>query len=194
MRLVQKNLGENSIMVDMIGPYILRDTRKVYENPWISVREDEVTRPSGEDGIFGVVTMVPGSSVLPLDDDNHIYMVEEFKYGIERVSLEIVSGAIDNGETPLEAAKRELHEELSCVADEWVSLGTVHPFTTIVNSPNHIFLAKGLEFVLADQESENTLKVVKVKIEDALDMVICSDVIHAASCIAILKVARMLDI
>ena len=181
-------------MSEKIGPYVRHSTRKVYDNPWMSVREDEVTRTNGEEGIFGVITMVAGSTVLPIDENNCTYMVEEFKYGIEKNSLELVSGAIDRHESPLDGAKRELKEELSCVANEWVSLGVVHPFTTIVNSPNYIFLARRLDFVRAEIPSEDHLKSVKVPFEDALDMVLRSEVIHAASCVAILKAARLLKL
>ena len=88
------------------GPWKIKDSQVKYKNPWISVREDQVIRPDGKDGIFGVVEMVAGASVLPLDDDGFVYLTKEFHYAIEQDSVEVVSGAIDEGETALEAAKR----------------------------------------------------------------------------------------
>ena len=93
------------------GPWRIKDSQVKYKNPWISVREDQVTRPDGKDGIFGVVEMVAGASVLPLDDDGFVYLTKEFHYAIEQDSIEVVSGAIDEGETAFEAAKREILEE-----------------------------------------------------------------------------------
>ena len=52
----------------------------VYKNPWIEVREDNVLRSAGKKGVFGVVTMVPGNSILPLDQKGYVYLTKEYKY------------------------------------------------------------------------------------------------------------------
>src|SRR6266849_5927200 len=127
------------------GPFIVLGSREVYRNPWIYLHEDRVLRPGGTEGVFGIVEMKAGASVLALTENNDILLVKEYKYGIGRESLESVSGAIEDGEQPLDAAKRELKEELGIVAREWIDLGVVDPFTTVVNSPNHMFLAIGAE-------------------------------------------------
>lgn len=176
----------------IIGPYKVTDSKIVYENPWISVREDSVIRPGGKTGIFGVVTMVAGSSVLPLDDEGNVYLVKEFKYGITRESIEVISGAFDKNETPLACAKRELEEELGLRAEEWIDLGYVDPFTTVVNSPNHMFLAKGLKKYEAHPDDGEQLKLLKVSFEKALEMVLSGEITHSASCVTILKAAREL--
>lgn len=90
------------------GPFHLVSTREVYKNPWIRVREDKVIRQGGKDGIFAVIEMKAGSSVLALTADYHAYLVKEYKYGIARESIEIMSGALERLETPLDTAKREL--------------------------------------------------------------------------------------
>ena len=105
------------------GPFKIIASREVYKNPWIRVREDKVVRPGGTRGIFGVVEMKAGSSVLALTDDNQVYLVKEYKYGIERYSVELASGALEDRESPRAAAKRELEEELGLKADTWINLG-----------------------------------------------------------------------
>jgi ADP-ribose pyrophosphatase len=85
------------------GPYQVLSSEPRYRNRWIAVREDRVIRPGGSAGLFGVVQMVAGSSVLALDGEDQVYLVQEYKYAIGRDSLEAVSGAIDAGETPLGA-------------------------------------------------------------------------------------------
>jgi len=110
------------------------------------VREDQVIKPDGKDGIFGIVEMIAGISVLPLDEDGFVYLNEAFHYAIEKSEVETVSGGIETNEDPLTTAKRELKEELGISADEWIDLGIVNPFTTIVKSPAYLYLAKGLHF------------------------------------------------
>lgn len=174
------------------GPWKIKDGQIKYKNPWISVREDQVIRPDGKDGIFGVVEMVAGVSVLPIDDDGFVYLTKEFHYAIERDSIEVVSGAVDEGETTLDAAKRELKEELGVEAREWVDLGILNPFTTAIKSPATMFLAKGIIFSKANPEGTEKIDMVKAKLDDAVKMVMESEITHGPSCVLILKASKYL--
>jgi 8-oxo-dGTP pyrophosphatase MutT (NUDIX family) len=109
----------------MHNPFKLLASAIVYKNPWISVREDKVVRPGGKEGIFGVIEMVAGSSVLPIDHEGNVLLVKEYKYAVGRVTIEVISGGIDKNETPLGAAKRELMEEIGTEAKESIELGSV---------------------------------------------------------------------
>jgi 8-oxo-dGTP pyrophosphatase MutT (NUDIX family) len=173
------------------SPFKLTGTREVYRNPWISVREDSVIRPGGKPGIFGVVTMKAGSSVLPLTEDGQVYLTREYKYAIGRESLEVASGAIDDGESPLECAKRELEEELGLTAAEWFDVGSVNPFTTVVSSPNHLFIGRGLRETRQNLDEGEVLRIVKMPLAEAYEKVITGEITHAGSCVLILK-ARVL--
>lgn len=175
-----------------VGPYTVLSSRARYQNPWMRVREDRVIRPGGAEGLFGVVEMVGGSSVLAIDDEEDAYLVREYKYAAARDSLEVVSGAIDEGETPLAAAQRELREEAGLIAAEWQELGTVDPFTTAIRCTNHLFLAKALAPTVADPDDGEEIAVVRVPFAAALQMVLAGEITHASSCILILRAARIL--
>lgn len=176
-----------------MGNYKLLSSKKVYTNPWIRVREDKVVRPGGREGIFGVVEMKAGSTVIALNSKKEAYLIKEYKYAIERDSIELMSGGIDEKETPLEAAKRELKEETGLVAGEWIELGVVDPFTTIIKSPNYMFLAldarKGEQFL----EEGERVQVIKFPFEKVIEMVMNSEITHSASCVCILKAAHYLE-
>lgn len=174
------------------GPWKIKDSQEKYKNPWIRVREDKVVHPNGEDGIFGIVEMVPGVSVLPLDDNGFVYLAKEFHYAIEKEGTETASGAVDKGESSLEAAKRELKEELGIEAKEWIDLGTVDPFTQAIKSSASIYLARDINFSGANPEGAEKIDIVKVKFEDALEMVMKSEITHGPSCVLILKTAEYL--
>jgi|SRR3989344_1385340 len=174
------------------GPWKIKNSIEKYKNPWIRVREDQVIRPDGKDGIFGVVEVVAGVSVLPLNDNGYVYLTKEFHYAIEKDSVEVVSGGIDKNENPLDAAKRELKEELGIEADEWIELGVVNPFTTVIKSPATIYLAKKLRFLTAKPEETEKIDILKIKFDDALEMVKRSEITHGPSCVLILKAAEYL--
>ena len=174
------------------GPYKVLSSEPRYRNRWIAVREDRVIRPGGSEGLFGVVEMVAGSSVLAIDAEDNAYLVREYKYAIGRESLEAVSGAIDEGETPLAAAARELREEAGLIAAEWQELGAIDPFTTAIQCRNHLFLARGLSHTAADPDDGEELSLVKLPFDAALQMVLAGEISHAASCVMILRAARLL--
>ena len=174
------------------GPWIIKKTIPKYKNLWIDVKEDQVIRPDGKPGIFGVVDMKAGVSVLPIDENGFVYLTDEFHYAIEQDSIEVVSGGIDNNEKPLDAAKRELQEELGIIAKEWTELGLVNPYTAVIRSPAHLFLARKIEFTESNQEGTETIKLVKIKFEDAVKMVMESKITHGPSCVLILKAKEFL--
>lgn len=174
------------------GPWTIKESVQKYKNNWIEVVEDQVIRPDNKEGIVGTVKMKPGISVLPIDDDNFVYLTEEFHYALGKNSIEVVSGGINQNETPLNAAKRELKEELGIEAKEWIDLGLVNPFTALINSPANLFLAKKLKFSKPKPEGTEIIKQVKVKLEDAVKMVIDSKITHGPSGVLILKTNEFL--
>src|ERR1043166_6310072 len=103
------------------GPWLVEETVQRYQSSRLEVYEDIVIAPNGQSGTFATATMKPGVSVLALDDQ--VYLTREFRYAIERESIEVVSGEIDDDELALSAARRELREELGIEASEWIGRG-----------------------------------------------------------------------
>ncbi len=174
------------------GPWEIKSSEVKYKNPWIEVREDNVVRPDGKGGIYGVVNMKDGVSILALDNDGNVYLTEEFQYAIGRPSIEAVSGGVDAGEALLVAAKRELKEETGLEADTWTDLGSVEPFTSVVKSSVQLYLAQNLREGTRHQEGTETIKVKKVSLVEAVKMVLDSQIVHGQSCVLILKAAHYL--
>lgn len=169
------------------GPWTINESVTKYKNPWMEVQEDQVIRPDGKPGIFGVVKMKPGVSVLPVDNQGFVYLTKEFRYAVEEETIEVVSGAIDHDEAPLQADKRELSEELGIEAKEWIDLGVVHQFTSAIHSPDTLFLARGLSFTNSQQDGTETIELVKIKFEEVVNMVQNNDISHGLSGLLILK-------
>ena len=171
------------------GPWKIKKTFEVYQDAYIHVTRDDVVRPDGKDGSHVKVFMKPGVSVLPMDELDNIYLTNEFHYAIGRDSLEVVSGGIESGESLLETARRELVEELGIVASDFQDLGSVDPFTTIIESPTRVYLATGLTFQDANPEGTEQIECVRLPFDQALEMVMSGEITHGPSCIVILKTA-----
>ena len=170
------------------GPWKIINSKVVYQNPWIRVEEDAVIRPDGKPGIFGVVSMIPGISVVPMDEKEHVYLTQEFHYAVGRVTIEAISGGIDIDESRLNAAKRELKEETGMSAKKWIYLGAVDPFTTVIKSPNYIYLAKGLIKGQSKLEGTEKIKVIRIPYKKALHLLKNNKITHSATVVALLKI------
>jgi len=175
------------------GPWTIRSSRHVYVDPWVQVRRDEVVRPDGKDGSHCLVAMKAGVSVLALDDRQQVYLTDEFHYAIGRNSIEAVSGGIEPGETADETARRELQEELGITASDWLSLGAIDPFTSIVLSPTALYLARGLQFGAVAPEGTERIRTVSMSLDEAVRAIEDGRITHGPTCVLLLRAARILN-
>jgi 8-oxo-dGTP pyrophosphatase MutT (NUDIX family) len=169
------------------GPWTIVESEQKYQHKLVEVHEDQVIKPDGTPGTYATVKVQAGASVLALDEGGMVHLAKEFRYAIGRYSLEVVGGAIEDGEQPVQAAQRELREELGIEAKEWIELGQVDPLTSIIDSPSTLFLARELTFNEKKHEGSERIEVVKVSIDDAMSMVIDGRITHGASCVLILR-------
>ncbi|MBT3405865.1 NUDIX hydrolase [Candidatus Woesearchaeota archaeon] len=174
-------------MTSKRGDWTIESSSVKYENPWIKVVEDKVVRPDGNPGIYGTIKMLSGISVLPIDEEGFVYLVKEFRYAVNRYSIEAASGGMEGEDVPEDTAKRELKEELGIEAKEFIDLGLVDPFTSMINSPATLFLAKDLTFSESNLEGTEQIEMVKMKFEEAMNMVMTGEITHSPSCVLILK-------
>ena len=150
-------------------------------------------RPDGQDGIYGVIQTNVATGVVALTEDQHIYMVGQWRYPLERYSWEIIEGGAEPGEPPLEAAKRELREEAGLVAQSWAPLGAeVHLSNSFTDEVAKIFIATGLSEVKAQPDGTEVLERRRVPVERALSMLHEGEINDAMSVIALHRLEREL--
>ena len=83
-------------------------------------------------------------NVIPLTADGQVLFLRQFRFGVDDFTLEIPGGMCDPGETPLQAAQRELREETGYVAGKWNLLGWVHPNPALQNNRCYSYVARDL--------------------------------------------------
>ncbi|MCF6287421.1 MAG: NUDIX hydrolase, partial [Candidatus Hydrogenedentes bacterium] len=142
------------------NPWKTLSSEVKYQNPWISVREDQVIRPDGQPGIYGVVDCRVATGVLAFSEDDELYLVGQYRYALGCYSWEIIEGGAETGEDPLEACKRELQEEAGLVAERWEPLGhEIHLSNCHSSERGFLFVAHGLSHVGATPEGTEELQV-----------------------------------
>lgn len=177
------------------NPWKTVSTRTVYSNPWITVREDQVIRPDGNPGIYGVVETRVATGVIALTPDDEVYLVGQYRYPTKIYSWEIIEGGADPGEAPMEAAKRELREEAGLVASAWEQLGDEVHLSNCFSSERALFyLARGLTETDREPEGTEVLQIRKVPLRECVAMVDRGEIKDAMSVIALLRLDRQLRI
>ena len=172
------------------NPWTTLGSRLVYENPWIRVREDQVLRPDGQPGIYGVVEFKNRAvGVLPVDDDGRVWLVGQYRYPLQAYSWEIPEGGSPASETPEETARRELREETGLVAAKLELIATSHLSNSVCDEIGYIFRATELTHGPSDPEGTEELHAKRVPWDEAWAMLRRGEITDSMSVIAILDEA-----
>src|SRR5580765_3405467 len=146
----------------------------VYQNPWIRVVEDQVLRPDGSPGPYGVVELAHEAVfVVALTEAREVLLIHVDRH-TTGWSWEVPAGGSD-GEDLLAAAQRELAEETGYTATEWRQIGQSDGLNGICRAPETVFLATGLSGGAAgsvDQVAEGIGQVRAVPLPEVLRMVV----------------------
>ena len=143
-------------------------TRVVSEAP-VHLDEDVVRMPDGQEIVYQVVRARGFACVCPVTPDGKVALVRQYRYPLDVVTSELPAGAIEDGETPLETAKRETAEEASLTADAWTHLGSFWTMPGKGDERAHLFLASGARPLAP---SEERLEVVFKTFDEALTEVV----------------------
>ena len=162
--------------------------REIWEGKYaIRVYHDRVTRPDGKPGVYEWVEIGEGVAVIPIDKDRNVYLAHGFQYGLGANSLELAGGGIGYGETPEQAAKRELEEELGIHAEKIIRLQPkLNQMTGLLYSPQFIFLATDFTHTKSNQESTEKLELIKIPFEEAISKITRGEITDGPTTVGIL--------
>lgn len=163
------------------SPWQTQSAREVYSNRWLTVTEFQVTRPDGTPGIYGVPDPGDNVTIAAIDEQRRVLLISDFSYTIQRWITALPGGAIEPGEDPLVAAKRELEEEGGVTANHWELLGSFWLSPGISPQTSFCFLARDLTMVPPHPESTEIITREWTPLTDALDHTRDGTIRHATA-------------
>jgi 8-oxo-dGTP pyrophosphatase MutT (NUDIX family) len=119
-------------------------------------------------------------TVVPLTNDGEVLLLRQYRFGIEGFTLEVPGGMCDPGESPLEAARRELREETGCTARELIELGWVHPNPALQANRCYSYLARGLSRVgPPEPDAHEAFEQISLPLAEVRERVLRGEISHA---------------
>ncbi len=178
----------------MKNPWKKINSKEIYKNEWIRLREDKVINPSGAEGIYSVVEAKPAIGIVPITEDLQIYLVGQYRYTLDVYTWEIPEGGGLPNEDTLIGAKRELCEETGLTANKWTFLDTLYTSNCFTNEIGYVYLAEELEQGIAQPDDTEELIVKKLPFEEAWQMVINAEIKDALAVIGLMRAYQYLKV
>jgi 8-oxo-dGTP pyrophosphatase MutT (NUDIX family) len=174
------------------NPWKTLTSRTAYENAWLRVREDQVIRPDGNPGIYGVVEIRPSVGIVALNEHDEMALVGQWRYTVNRYSWEIPRGGSRADEVEIQrAAERELAEEAGVKAAHWQKMGAVDVGNGVLDDVQHLYLATGLSATPTNFDPEEDISIVWKPFDQAVKMALDGTITEVCSIAAILRVALL---
>ena len=169
-------------------------SKQIYDNPWITVEEDQVINPSGNKGIYGKVLFKNKAiAIIPIDEEGNTWLVGQYRYTLDEYSWEVPMGGGPLEKDNLDSAKRELKEETGLTADQWTQVMRIHTSNSVTNEEGFIYVASELTEGETEFEDTEALTVKKLPFSEAIEMVMDGQITDSLSIAGLLKVNTMID-
>lgn len=170
------------------NPWKLQSSKKIFENPWLTLREDEVINPGNGLSHYGKINFKNlAIGIIPLDENNNTWLIGQYRYVPDCYSWEIPMGGGALNIDPLESAKRELKEETGLIAEDWQELMQLHTSNSVTDERGRVYVARNLTQGETEFEETEDLLIQKLPIEEAIERVLSGEITDAISVAGLLR-------
>ncbi len=165
----------------------------VYNGAIFSVYSGTVSLPNGKTAPRDRIEHHGGAGILPIDSEGNTYLVRQYRFGVDKMLLEIPAGKLEPGEDPQLTAARELTEEVGFLPRKITPLGHMELSPAYLGEITYLYLGQDLIPQKNDLDEDEFLEVIKLPFEQALQMVLDGEITDGKTQNAILKAAHLLN-
>ena len=147
------------------------ESRRLYEGRVVSLRADRVKLPDGRSAVREVVEHTPVVAIVALDGREDVLLERQYRLPAQQSLLEIPAGGVDSGDSPEEAAQRELQEETGLRAGRLERLCSFFASPGYCDEYMHLYLATALEPSALAADADESIEVVRLPLDEALRLI-----------------------
>lgn len=163
------------------------NTEYIYKGRILNLRNDEVLLPDGRHAFREVIEHSGGAAVLAVDENDCVYLTEQFRYPYKKPLLELPAGKLNSGEAPEECALRELREETGLIAKRLIPLGELYPSPGYTEEIIYVFRAEGLICGTSSPDEDEFLNVIKMPLKKLLEKIKRNEIKDAKTVFGVLR-------
>jgi ADP-ribose pyrophosphatase len=168
-------------------------SQEIFNGVAIHLFKDEILLPNGHTGIREIIRHPGAVCVLPLTDDGDVIFVNQFRYALNKVTLEVPAGKLEKGEDPKEAALRELSEETGLTAKNIVHIGDLYTTPALIDEVIHMYIATDLTQGEQHLDYDEFVNTLKIPLSKAVDMVMAGEIKDSKTQTIILKADKYFE-
>ena len=163
----------------------------VYRGKILDVRLETIMLPEGKTGQREIVDHGDSIVVVPVDKDNQIVLVKQYRKALEAFLLEAPAGGIEEDETPNDAALRELQEEIGYTSDSIEYMGGFWIAPGFCNEYMHSYIARDLIESQLPPDEDESIEIVSVPISEIPDLIRSGEIEDAKAISALLMALNL---
>lgn len=172
-------------------PEQLVSSQTVYQGKIVNVRSDTVLLPNGRQTVREVVEHAAAVVIVPIDAEDNVLLVRQYRYPTEQFILEAPAGGVDEGESPDDCAQRELQEEVGYASRNLRTMGGFWSAPGFSTEFLYAYLAKDLVPSKLSADDDEAIEVIRTPLSN-IDRLIRLGEIQDAKTIAALLMATCL--
>ena len=163
-------------------------SKLIFDGKVIHLHVDDILLPNGNTSIREYCTHNGAVCVIPITSDGEVICVRQYRYAIGKSILEIPAGKLDSiDENPDDAVRRELREETGAISSKITYLGLYYGSPALLSEKIYMYLAEDLSFGDCDLDEDEFLEVIKIPLDDLVDMVLRGEIEDGKTQSAVLR-------
>ncbi len=165
---------------------------EIFDGVAIHLFKDEILLPNGNTGVREIIRHPGAVCVLPITEQGDIILVNQFRYALNKVTLELPAGKLEKGEEPRLAALRELSEETGLSAENLEFVGDLYTTPALIDEVIHMYIATGLTEGEQHLDEDEFVNTVTMPLSQAVEMVMNGEIKDSKTQTVILKAERLM--